>query len=83
MGYNTMSHVGLEADYGVTKEQLTHMSKNWHYGWRWTGPEVCNTCVIAPCGLVVVPQNDCEVHRHKKMASAKQLHHEKDCAGAR
>lgn len=82
MPYNTMSHVGLEDDY-ATKEQLTAMSTSWHYGWRWRGPEKCDSCDIQPCGLITFPDPDCEVHKHKRLAAAKQLHHVQDCAGKR
>lgn len=94
---NTMSHVGLEADYSVTPEQLQALSSRWHYGWSWKGPEPEGTslrgaggqplvdtmclCHRAPCGLVVVVEPMCFTHRECKIGAAKQLHKAIDCPG--
>lgn len=81
MVWNSMSHVGLEADYFVTPEMLTNLASTWHYGWRWKGSEIdvgC-TCVFAPCGLIATRSNNCYYHHDKREGAAKQLHKSTDC----
>ncbi len=68
MGYNSMSHVGLEADYYVTKEMLKTESTKYHYGWSWKGYEIdigCK-CVFADCGLIARINLECYYHHDKQ-----------------
>ncbi len=83
MAYNTMSHVGLEADYYVTPEMLSNLSTTWHYGWSWKGSEIdigCR-CVFAACRLIARINPDCYYHHDKQYGAAKQLHKAADCPG--
>lgn len=89
MPYDTMSHVGLEADYYVTPEMLAKESVKWHYGWTWAGPERSCTvtdggspCQPSPCGLITTVSEACSTHE-PRYAAAKQLHKASECpAGA-
>lgn len=79
MPYNPMSHVGLEADYAVTPEQLVSMSTSWHYAWTWSGPETTDcACHPQPCGLVTIHPS-CHYSHGRKVAAARQLHKAADC----
>lgn len=78
MVWNSMSHVGLEADYGVSREAIAAMSDTWHYGWQWKGPEPACPCKRADCGLITTVNPRCTKHK-PHYGAARQLHKSIDC----
>lgn len=84
-GVNNMTHVGLENDL-TPPEHLVAMAGLWHYGWKWSGPEITNerdwyVCQCKPglCGLIEKVSPTCKEHSTKQLGRAKQLHKKVDC----